>query len=82
MEIERGDHCPYEDCHGVLRLDKSSGKNVISCDCHPTRHYELISPQQAAAWEQSESINIEFDVEPEDNHWFREFFLSHAERAA
>jgi len=82
MEIERGDQCPHQDCQGILRLDKSSGKNFISCDCHPTRHYEMITPQQAASWERGEIVDVEFDCTPKDDNWYRELFLSHSERAA
>ena len=82
MHISKGDHCPHEGCGGVLKIDKSTGKNVISCDCQPTSHYTMISQQQAAAWERGEDVDIDFDVPPADDHWFRDLFLSHAERAA
>lgn len=82
MQVSKGDHCPHDDCSGVLRIDKSTGKSVISCDCHPIRHYTLITQQQAAAWERREIVEIDFDVPPSDDHWFRDSFLSHAERAA
>lgn len=82
MELEKGDHCPHKGCKGILRIDKSSGKNVISCDSHPTCHYTMISQQQAAAWERRESVDIDFDVQPADDHWFSDQFLSHKGVAA
>ena len=82
MQVSKGDHCPHEDCNGILRIDKSSSKNVISCDYHPTRHYIMISKQQAAAWERREAVDIDFDVQPADDHWFRDQFLSHKGVAA
>jgi hypothetical protein len=59
MLFEKGSPCPYQGCRGVLQINKSCGKNIITCDCHPTRHYAVINQPQAAAWERGEAIEIE-----------------------
>jgi len=82
MQLEKGDHCPFKDCRGVLRLDKCSGKSVVACDCHPTSHFTPIAPQQAAAWERGELVDIEFDTPADDDHWYRDLVLSQSQRVA
>lgn len=59
MLFEKGDPCPYEGCRGILQIDKSCGKSIVTCSCHPTVHYVVINQPQAAAWERGEPVEIE-----------------------
>lgn len=80
MYFERGSHCPNPGCRGIIRLDKSSGKNVLSCDCHPAGHYALITQRQAADFERGEAIELDDFPAPIEDRWYFDLYQSHLQK--